>query len=69
MTTSGHLRSCWQSDYRCPECGSPLNTNGRVVWCTLVGSGSEKGCDYGIKESVPFDEACGKSNVEAERNR
>jgi len=34
--------------YRCPQCGSPLITNGKNEWCTFVGGGGQKACDYGL---------------------
>ncbi len=33
---------------RCPKCGSALLFNGSLVWCTFIGSGKEKACDFGI---------------------
>ena len=33
---------------RCPKCGSTLLFNGSLVWCTFIGSGTEKACDFGI---------------------
>ena len=33
---------------RCPKCGSTLLFNGNLVWCTFIGSGTEKACDFGI---------------------
>lgn len=41
---------------RCPRCGSTLITNGRVVWCTFVGGGTERPCTYGIDKQEPFGE-------------
>lgn len=32
---------------KCPKCGSSLNTDGEVFWCSFVA------CDFGIKEVVP----------------
>ena len=45
------------TERRCPECGSPLISNGRVVWCSRVGSMNPDGtrapgCSYGIRERV-----------------
>ena len=33
---------------RCPKCGSTLLFNGSLVWCTFIGSSTEKACDFGI---------------------
>lgn len=33
---------------RCPKCGSILLFNGSLVWCTFIGSSTEKACDFGI---------------------
>ena len=33
---------------RCPKCGSTLLFNGNLVWCTFIGSSTEKACDFGI---------------------
>lgn len=60
--------SCYSTDRRCPECGSPLLTNGRVVWCSLVGSDRPDGprapgCAYGIRERVKVEDAPGPSGV------
>lgn len=43
--------TCWFSDKKCPECGSTLNTNGRVYWCSFVGDQRQniKACDYRIR--------------------
>lgn len=39
-----------ETDARCPRCGSTLNTNGFVLWCSFVGSQGrgpyQKACDY-----------------------
>lgn len=32
----------------CPKCGSKLLFNGSLVWCTFIGSSTEKACDFGI---------------------
>jgi len=33
---------------RCPKCGATLLFNGSLVWCTFIGSSTEKACDFGI---------------------
>jgi len=33
-------------DKKCPKCGSNLNTDDKVLWCSFVG------CSYGIDENV-----------------
>lgn len=52
-------QTCWMTDLRCPECGSALNTNGRLVWCSFIGSqrpGGEPACRYGLDADVTRDE-------------
>ena len=38
----------WMTEEKCSICGSLLNTDGRIVWCSLVG------CSYGIENDVPL---------------
>lgn len=40
------------STRRCPKCGSTLLTNSRNDWCSFIGGGQEKACDYGIASPV-----------------
>lgn len=39
---------------RCPECGSPLNSEGDYVWCSYIGGldrdgRQTPGCDFGLR--------------------
>jgi hypothetical protein len=37
---------------KCPRCGSSLLSNGDDLWCSFVGGGQVKPCEYGVTERV-----------------
>ena len=52
VASTQSLKSCWFSEHKCPKCGSTLISNGRNLWCSFIGGGKDKACDYGIAVRV-----------------
>lgn len=51
------VMTVYQDRRECPQCGSPLCTNGSLVWCSDIGGGEGRtACMFGITEKVSVDD-------------
>ena len=52
-------KTCWEFEgKRCPRCGASVNTDGKVVWCSFVGSQRNNiaACSYGIDDRITIEQ-------------